>query len=173
MIRVLFPLGLLFVFIGVVLFRSAGYSSADDLPTLYHETGVLSKIDNYKTSKFGEVLYFELQDLEERFWLKARLEKTPAVKEQLLKVLKLGDTVTAEYTSLKGTNYEYASAPNSVRSIEINGQTIKGLSFVAGNTSNQFMNMVLYTVGSMIFLVGVVILGIAIRLVWIAQSSKG
>lgn len=162
--RVLFPLGILFVLIGVVLFRSAGNPSPNDLPTFYHQTGVLSQIDHYKTSKFGEVLYFQLQGSEERFWLKARLEKTPTVKEHLLNTLKVGDTITSKYTSLKGTPYEYASAPNNVRSIELNGQTIEGLSFVAGNSEHPFTDIIFYTIGSIIFIVGAVILVVGIRL---------
>ncbi len=165
--KLLFLLGVLFTFVGSVLLRSVNVPV--EQPLLLEQAGVVSKVESYRTSKFGEVFYFELEGVKTRFWLKARMEKEPGMKEKLLADIQVGDRLTAYYTSLEGTSYDYLSAPYSVSRVEKNGVVIDGLTFVGGKGVSTFTKGVFYLIGGIILLVGV---GMLTTLAWLWVASK-
>ncbi len=169
--KILFFLGLLFVFVGFVLVRTISNLSVAELPQQRQQTGIVSKVETYDTSKFGEVFFFELEGNTDRFWLQTRMEKQPGLKEQLLQELGKGDEVTVFYTSLEGTQYYYDSAPCDVVRVEKGEKTIEGLAFIGGKEMGGRQEFGFYFIGTLIFTVGSALIFIAV-IAWLYGFKK-
>lgn len=163
----LFLLGLLFFGLGYFFFTlDLDPEPVEELPNYRQKQGIISSINTYRSSKFGEVFYFKLDNSDRNFWLKARMEKVEGLKEKLLKDVRKGDTVTVFYTTLDGTQYEYASAPENVHKIVKAGHTIEGLTFVGNQEPDTFMSTLFKTLGMIMLLVGSLLLLAGVRLLF-------
>jgi hypothetical protein len=166
--RVFFVLGLLFLLIGYAMINAVEQAQEPNMPKIWEQQGTISKVDIYETSKYGEVFYFELEGHKERFWLESAMDT--ATKVRLQKEVKIGDQVAVFFTSLKGTAYDYASAPNNVTRLEKNGEVIKEINFEDQPEPSR-SDTVLYFVACAAILVGSIFVVLVI-VVWLKRLRK-
>jgi hypothetical protein len=91
-------------------------------------------------------------------------------KEELLEDVKVGDQVTVFYTSLVDTQYEYASAPFSVKQLEKVGKNIVGLDALNDPGPSRFMVIFFYVIGGFFMVLGAAFIAVVI-LSWLKTGK--
>ena len=161
--KVLFSLSLFFFFIGFLLLKYApGEADASNDPIILERAGIISIVDISKSSKMGEIFSIKLEGINTWFWLKTQLDSS--TKERLQNELHEGDSVTAFYTSLVGTSYEYENAHFNVERLVKNGKNVEGLGFIDTAGPNPILVGMFSVIGNLFLLLAFVLFALVFRL---------